>query len=210
MAMGLLSRLFKGQPDQATDPLARPDVKVLGEAERQERERARERQAASAHKQGRKGLELAAQSLGLENLRDVEPSSPMSGSYYPRVEGDLLVDGELVILTLAASATPRSSRPAGRDIRDVRVAVLDGPVKLGSLSYDGYSILDDRNEAQYHLSDKVSAPDVSKDDFLSGIQKAITESRELAALGAPALSTLDVSSEDPTLAPDPLEPSRDL
>lgn len=180
-----------------------------------------EQHAASAHQHGRKGLELAAQTLGLLHLRDVEPQPTRSGSYYPRVEGDLLVDGEPVTLTLIASTSSHPNRgglSSDSEYRSVRVVVLSGLQTLGNISYDWSSSFEDASEEKYQLSNSGYNPEIPETDFLTGIQQAARQERELvratpAAVpypGTPSLSSIDETSVDSGSTPVAPSPSRGL
>lgn len=197
--MRLFDRLFRREPD---------DLESAAHAQGE--------RAASVHEHGLKGIELATQSLGLLRLRDVEPQSPVSGLYYPRVEGDLMVDDESFTLTLVGSASSRPNRGGSSsdlEYRVVHVAVLSGLQKLGNISYDWSSSFEDASEEKYQLITDVYGPEISQADFLRGIQQAARRTHELAQAQpaaapypAPSLSAIEevsVGSETRADAPSP-------
>jgi hypothetical protein len=193
--------LFDRNPRELTEITADEERK---ETRRQEREA--DYITSAEDKYASKGLKRAARAIGLENLRPVDAEL-----YHSRVEGDLLLHGELITLALAADVRIRNTTGilgSNFEYRDVNVHVLHGEHHLGSVNYEWSSNLLSGLEERYSHAGTMPYQKSSKAAFLRRLESEIElvrgADRDVAAptappAGAPELSALESSPDE--LAP---------
>lgn len=191
------------------------EQRALEAQEREAEDRARQAQDREEvlDKYARRGLQRAAEVVGVQNVRDIEAPDRITSSHgrlhVPRVaiEGEILVNGEPATVVMASSATVDSRLSfGGRQDEDryATVHVIKDGQTLASVNYkwDTYYIGRNPVETKYELGEG-SSP-VSEGQLLAHLQDGLSTKVEVPEVEQgprPVLSSM-VASAAPSAGAD--------